>query len=154
METIDKKVIERFASKVRVNKETGCHEWIAGLFKSRYGQFRYKDKKWRAHRFSYLLYKGELPKGLCVLHTCDNRKCVNPGHLFLGTHQDNMTDMVSKGRDTRDKSIYTFIHNKKGWKLRCTRAYLTETFNLYGSCVSIVILGKRKSTGGWSLLAA
>jgi len=76
-----------------------CWEWIASTYPSGYGQFIGQS----SHRFSWELHNGKIPDGLWVLHKCDNRKCVNPKHLFLGTRQDNADDMVHKNRSTSNE---------------------------------------------------
>lgn len=82
----------------------GCWEWLGGVFKdSGYGKFNAGRVNGRgvtvyAHRFSFEMFIGPIAHGQQVLHRCDNRRCVNPDHLFLGTQRDNMHDMLSKGR--------------------------------------------------------
>ena len=77
----------------------GCVEWPRGRSRSGYGQLRSEDRTpWLAHRLAWTLTNGPIPDGLLVCHRCDNPPCVNPEHLFLGTHVDNMRDMVQKGR--------------------------------------------------------
>lgn len=82
----------------KVDKSNECWNWNAGLTNKGYGQFQAGYGPVLAHRVSWFLTYGEEPNGMCVLHRCDNRRCVKPDHLFLGTKADNNHDMLAKGR--------------------------------------------------------
>lgn len=90
--------------------ESGCWEWTGPLKWSGYGTFGFGGRLRLAHRFSYERTKGPIPAGLFVCHTCDNRKCVNPDHLWIGTHADNMADKIAKDRGYKGPSL---IHSEK-----------------------------------------
>lgn len=89
---------QRFDASFQRAEGNVCWIWTGLLQKSGYGVIKRKQKAVRAHRAAYELYVGPIPTGLHVLHRCDNPPCVNPQHLFLGTHVDNMRDMEKKGR--------------------------------------------------------
>ncbi len=93
---ITDKVIERFET--YYDKSVGCWLWTGGLFSNGYAQFRVGTHKVRAHRFMWLITNGPIPASLCVCHTCDTPQCVNPDHLWLGTHKQNIQDRDRKGR--------------------------------------------------------
>lgn len=89
-------VIDRFHKYTL--KGDGCWEWIGSLMvRGGYGQLNDRKKLLKAHRLSYELYKGEIPKGLFICHKCNNSKCVNPEHLYAGTPQDNINDKIEAG---------------------------------------------------------
>jgi hypothetical protein len=81
-----------------VDDESACWLWRGSLGPTGYGRIAHWNKKWVAHRASYTIFKGPIPKGMYVLHNCHVRNCVNPEHLKLGTQQDNMEDMIALNR--------------------------------------------------------
>jgi len=94
---VDAAVIKRFESKFCPEPNSGCFLWTDSL-RNIYGQFWDGHRNWYAHRFSWRLANGPIPRGKLVLHRCDVPTCVNPAHLFIGTHKDNANDMSIKGR--------------------------------------------------------
>lgn len=87
-----------FYKNVKIVENNKCWIWIGTINKAGYGQLHHNKHLYLAHRLSWMIYNGAIPKGLGVLHHCDNPSCVNPSHLFLGTSKDNVADKVSKHR--------------------------------------------------------
>lgn len=102
----------------KVKKSSLCWEWTGALTGRGYGQMWMPGGKVKAHRLSWEIHRGSIPKGIYVLHDCDNPRCVNPHHLFLGTAKSNRLDAVLKGR------------NWKG-KTHCVRGHPMSGNNLY-----------------------
>lgn len=113
----------------------GCREWQGSVSSDGYGMvgMRFSEKyakygNTKVHRISYLEFVGEIPEGMHVLHKCDNRKCINPNHLFLGTNADNVRDRNNKNRQTRgEKHPHAKLTEVKVKKMRA----LYETGNYY-----------------------
>lgn len=134
---------ERFLAKVKT-VESGCIEWQGTKNRGGYGKFYFRGKQDVAHRVSYKLFIEPISKGMWVLHRCDNRKCVNVDHLFLGNCKDNILDMDTKGRrGTKSKLTCTDVENiKKLIAERYSQQKIAEMFNINQTSVSRIKLNK------------
>ncbi len=111
------KDIARFWSKVDVRGGEDCWLWIPG--RKAYGEIHIwrdgVDRIYKSHRVAWSLINGPIPAGMYVCHDCpggDNPRCVNPHHLFLGSHEDNQKDKVAKGRHIKGESVHTSVINE------------------------------------------
>jgi predicted XRE-type DNA-binding protein len=155
---------ERFWRKVKKEKDDECWEWIGGKNSSKYGILLLTNKRTSilAHRFSYELHKGKIPKGkgyhgMCVCHSCDNPSCVNPNHLWLGTNIENMRDKETKGRGRgfchQDHHGENHPQVKLTWKIveeiremhknGFLQKEIAKKFNISNSGISKIISNKR-----------
>lgn len=148
----EKSMLARLLPKISIDAKTECWNWISTKYDTGYGQFWAHGKHQKAHRISYQLHRGEIPHGLCVLHKCDNRRCVNPDHLFLGTISDNNADKVAKGRQARFDRRGTANYRAKLTDLDVAEIraangilhrQLAEQYGISGPQISLIRSGKR-----------
>jgi hypothetical protein len=106
----------RFWTLIEKRGPDDCWLWQGGIGRKGYGVFQWEGRLQRAHRLAYKFAVGLIPVGKLVCHSCDVPPCCNPGHLFVGTHTDNMQDMVAKGR-------YRFngVNGERHWNHKLTR---------------------------------
>ena len=148
---------ERFFSKVHINTKSGCWEWTGSKTKG-YGIFDtcVPGKTRRAHRLTYEMTGKEIKKGNFICHTCDNRSCVNPFHLFQGTTTDNMRDMIRKGRARHPHGSNHYCAKIEENTVVFIRQFIER--NGYGSCIFLArwldidnsVIGKIKNRKIWS----
>lgn len=141
-------VEDRFWSKVQVLNPASCWTWQGGFQTSGYGQFWFRGKCWTAPRAAYTLTKGEISDGMCVCHRCDNKKCCNPNHLFIGTPKDNMVDKTRKGRHGKAKLTVDDVRTiRDRIKTGDTQVQIAKDYNVSPATISLL---KRRIT--WDCL--
>jgi len=148
-----KSTVRRFWDKVDRGDDDECWEWQACVESQwGYGQFSVDGDARSAHRVAYKLEKGSIGD-MFVLHTCDNRTCVNPNHLYLGTHEDNMNDRDERGRTYSGKgedNSFSSLNDDEvaviKWKIQETQITLKEIAGEYGVSLSAVGEISRGST--------
>lgn len=146
MRRIMRKVVtlaERFHFKVI--KTDYCHEWNGYLMPNGYGQIRAFGKAMLTHRVAWILANGEIPGGQYVLHRCDNRRCVNPDHLFLGSFDDNMEDMVSKRRQAHgERNPHARLKVEQVLAIRATEGTHMTIAKQFGVSQALVTMIKNR----------
>lgn len=142
---------ERFELSYEPVPEAGCWIWIGRAIGSGYGNIRVLNKQILAHRYSYMLFNGEIPFGLQVCHKCDVRLCVNPEHLFLGTAKDNALDRESKGRNKPPQGESHHWAKLSEEAMRAIRAdnrvqsVVASEYGISQGMVSMIKAGKRRA---------
>lgn len=137
-------LLARFEEKYTPEALTGCWLWYAGVDSYGYGQIKvpWRRSPEKAHRVSYLLFRGDIPDDLCVCHHCDTPACVNPFHLFLGTKRDNSIDCARKGR--RHNQRITVETAREIYRARGTLSEIAERWGIHPSTISEIQTGRTK----------
>ena len=157
-DVMEEQAPDRFKS--YVGRNGSCWMW-QGVVNSvwGYGQFAVRGRQYRAHRYAYELYKGPIPRGLVVCHSCDEKLCVNPEHLWVGTQKQNMRDAATKGRTavgekngmfgrTGTKNPWAKLNDHSVRSIRkmsadgVTQQALADKFKVSQNCIGAVLLGK------------
>jgi hypothetical protein len=125
--------------------KTRCWIWTRSTNTQGYGQIWIGSKNYAAHRLSWIIYKGQIPNKLLVCHTCDNPRCINPKHLFLGTHYDNSIDALIKGRLHQIWKPKTHCH--RGHKMDKIQIRNGHIRNICSKCKNITRDAQRRKLG-------
>lgn len=135
---------------ININNITGCWDWVKYVDNKGYGKMRHLGKVARCHRISYMVFNGDIDPGMHILHSCNNRRCVNPDHLRQGTNMDNVLDRVKSGNHLNvprgesnhqakltEKDVLEIrrLHDKEGY----SQVSLGKMFNLHQTTISLIV---------------
>ena len=140
---------ERFEEKIYIEPNSGCWLWTASCDSTGYGQI-YNDSvrgPERTHRVAWKLYNGEIPEGMHVLHKCDTKVCVRPDHLFVGTANDNVQDMINKKRNAVGERRAIKLTEKKAREIYFDNRVQQVIADEYG--VDQALVSRIKSRKQW-----
>lgn len=141
---------KHFWSRVAITDLFSCWEWTGPKIKHGYGRTSFEHENMLAHRMAWIVTFGKIPEGMDVCHKCDNPSCCNPAHLFIGSHYDNMRDMVKKGRChppdnkgenngmsklNKDQVVTIRLLHKTG----ASRIELAQKFKVTKSCIDLIV---------------
>jgi hypothetical protein len=147
----DMPIQDRLNAKSKINNETGCIEWTGTINpQTGYGGIRFNGKKFSCHRVSWEINNNKSANGKVIMHLCDNKKCINPNHLIVGTQTDNMKDKVTKNRQLKGEQVYgskltekdvknIIILNRKGK----SQSELGRMYNITASAIGNICRRKR-----------
>lgn len=134
---------KRFMRKRGPKLASGCMEWNGYYINSGYGGMRVGKSHTTAHRVAYELHYGKIPVGMEVMHSCDNRRCVNWEHLSLGTHRENVDDMVIKGRQKKSQISEDDLSDIKMMRSHgMTMSEIAKQYGVSRPLISLVLSGK------------
>lgn len=134
---------ERFQQRVGPKLPNGCMEWQSYCQPNGYGVFGFaKTRSAFAHRIAYSIVHGDIPSGMVVMHTCDNRKCVNPEHLRLGTQLENIADSKAKGRTKRSKLIPYLQNIREMSAVGITRHDIARKYGVSRPLICLLLNGQ------------
>lgn len=134
-----KSLFEEFFNRIKISAKSDCWEWTGTFSGTGYGKIMLNGVLYSSHRLSYSLFFGEIKNGLYICHSCDNRKCVNPAHLWAGTQSDNLWDMSAKGRNVQQKKT----HCPKGHEYSKENIYIRKNRN-GRECKECLLINSRK----------
>ena len=135
--------------------DNGCWLWLPKLQPTGYGRFNFNGRPIFAHRAAWVRHNGPVPHGLFVCHSCDNRRCVNPSHLFVGTNADNVRDAVRKGRNVRgERAGAAKLSEKQVMEIAASTDLHRVLAKRFGVSKSNIGMIKRPNTRNWAWLLA